>query len=54
MNERLFILFFGIALVAAVIFGISQVFEAIECGNKGGAYLTNTGSWPVCVKVEKL
>jgi hypothetical protein len=29
-----------------------QLHDAIECGNKGGLYVTAKGMWPACLDVE--
>lgn len=45
---------FGAVFILALIIGGIQLRDAIECGNKGGLYLTGKGIWPVCVKAEVL
>lgn len=49
-----FYFLWGAVVLFALICGGIQLHDAIECGNKGGLYLTGKGIWPVCVKADVL
>lgn len=51
-NRKLF--FIGLIFVATIGFGIANIFWAVECWDKGGAYITGNSMWPICVKAERL
>lgn len=52
--DRVFIGFFILAAVGAIIFGIANIGWAMECADKGGVYITGKSIWPVCLKAEVL
>jgi hypothetical protein len=42
-----------IALLAVLLLVLAasiQIHDAIECGNRGGTYITGKATWPTCVK----
>jgi hypothetical protein len=54
IRENPAVIIWAVAIIIAAYFGGVFLKESIECRDKGGAYLTNTGWLPVCAKVEKL
>jgi hypothetical protein len=53
-REPWFFVLVAVIFVGALIIGGIQLRDAIECGNKGGVYVTAKGMWPVCLKVDTL
>lgn len=51
-RENWFIAMVAAIFLFAIIVGGITIKDSIECGNKGGLYLTGKSMFPVCLKAE--